>query len=154
MIDRMLRSGLVVVLLVVAGCASPESPQAKLDAFLAKAVAAAEARDTSEIMDLVAEDYQDAQGRGRDEMRRYLMGMFLRYGSVHVDLETIDIPQLTDLGGEVELSLGLAGQRGDNNPLWSLGARRHLLRLELVAEAKDAPFQLLRASWRPGEDRD
>ncbi len=154
MIQGILRSGLCVALLAVAACAGPESPQAKLDAFLAKAVAAAEARDTSEIMGLVAEDYQDAQGRGRDEMRRYLMGMFLRYGSVHVDLETVDIPQLTDLSGQVELSLGLAGQRGDNNPLWSLGARRHLLRLEVVAEGKDAPFQLLRASWRPAEVRD
>jgi hypothetical protein len=154
LITGIVRSGLCVVLLALASCASPDSPQAKLDAFLAQAVAAAEDRDTSEIMDLVAEDYQDAQGRGQDDIRRYLMGMFLRYGSVHVDLETVDIPQLTDLGGEVELSLGLAGQRGDNNPLWSLGARRTLLRLELIAEGKDAPFQVLRASWRPGEDRD
>lgn len=143
-----------MVFLALASCASPDSPQAKLDAFLGKAVAAAEDRDTSEIMDLVADDYQDAQGRGRDDLRRYIMGMFLRYGSVHVDLETVDIPQLTALGGEVELSLGLAGQRGDNNPLWSLGARRYLLRLELVAEEKDAPFRLLRASWRTEEDRD
>ena len=154
MIKAMLRSGLCLTLLLVAACAGPESPQAKLDAFLAKAVAAAEARDTSEIMDLVADDYQDAQGRGRDDMRRYLMGMFLRYGSIQVDLETVDIPQLTDLGGEVELSLGLAGQRGDSNPLWSLGARRHRLRLELIAEGKDAPFQLLRASWKSDQARD
>lgn len=150
----MLQSGLFVALLALASCASPESPQAKLDAFLAQAVAAAEDRDTSELMDLVAEDYQDAQGRGRDDLRRYLMGMFLRYGSVHVDLETVAIPQLTDRGGELELSVGLAGQRGDNNPLWSLGARRHLLRLELVAQGRDAPFRLLRASWRPEEGRD
>lgn len=154
MIGAVLRPGLCLALLVLAACASPESPQAKLDAFLAQAVAAAEDRDTSEIMDLVADDYQDAQGRGREDLRRYLMGMFLRYGSVHVDLETVDIPQLTELGGEVELSLGLAGQRGDNNPLWSLGARRHLLRLELIAEGKDAPFRLLRASWRPEEGGD
>lgn len=147
-------AGAAVLLLVVAACGSPESPQAKLDAFLASGVAAAEARDTSEIMDLVAEDYRDGQGRGRDEIRRYITGMFLRYGSIHVDLKTVAVPQLTELGGEVELSLGLAGERGDNNPLWSLGARRHLLRLELVAEGKDAPFQLLRASWRPEEDRE
>lgn len=124
-------AGLVSLLMLVGGCTSPGSPQARLEAFLAQAVAAAEARDTGEFMDLIVTDYRDAEGHDRDMLRDYLRGLFLRYGSIHADVRILQAQQLNETGGEVELSLGLAGQRGDNNPLWSLGAQRYRLRLEL-----------------------
>jgi hypothetical protein len=147
-------AGLVSLVMLVAGCTSPGSPQARLESFLGQAVAAAEARDTGEFMDLIATDYHDAEGHDRDMLRDYLRGLFLRYGSIHADVQVLEAGRLNETGGEVELSLGLAGQRGDNNPLWSLGAQRYRLRLELVAEGPSGAFRLLRASWGPEQDRE
>lgn len=140
--------GLVALLMLVWGCTSPDSPQARLETFLTQAVAAAEARDTGEFMELIATDYRDAQGHDRDMLRDYLRGLFLRYGSIHADVRVLEAGQFNETGGEVELSVGLAGQRADNNPLWSLGAQRYRIRLELVADGPSGAFRLLRANWQ------
>ena len=145
-------AGLVSLLILVGGCGSPGSPEARLDAFLDQAVVAAEARDTGEFMDLIATDYLDAEGHDRDMLRDYLRGLFLRYGSIHADVKVLQTRELNETGGEVDLSVGLAGQRGDNNPLWSLGAQRYRLRLELVADGPSGAFRLLRANWAPEQE--
>lgn len=139
---------LVLALLgLLSACGAPDDPRVRLDRYLAQAQAAAEARDTGDLMELVAADYRDAEGRDRQALRGYVRGMFLRYGSVHVDLQVLDAAGLGDRGGEVLLWVGLAGQRGDNNPLWRLGADRYRVRLELVNDKPGEPFHLLRARW-------
>jgi hypothetical protein len=137
---------------LVVACAGRDSPQARLDTFLAQAVAAAQERDTGDLMELVAEDYQDAQGRDKGQLRNYVRGLFLRFGSIHLDSRIVEIRQLEESNADIELSLGMAGPRGDANPLWTLGARRYRVRLELVAEGPSGPFRLLRASWQPEQD--
>jgi hypothetical protein len=138
--------------LLLAACSNVESPQARLDAFLEQAVSAAEERDTGEVMALVAEDYLDAQGRDRDRLRDYVRGMFLRFGSVHLDVQIVEVRQLGAASAEIDLSVGVAGERADNNPLWAMGAYRYSARLELVSDGPAHPFRLLRASWRPEKD--
>jgi hypothetical protein len=137
---------------LVAACAGQDSPQARLDTFLAQAVAAAQERDTGDLMELVAEDYQDAQGRDKGQLHNYVRGLFLRFGSIHLDSRIVEIRQLEESNADIELSLGMAGPRGDSNPLWTLGARRYRVRLELVADGLSEPFRLLRASWQPEQD--
>jgi hypothetical protein len=135
-----------MVCLALSGCMDADTPQARLEQLLAQAVLAAEQRDTGAFMDLVAEDYSDARGQDRAQLRNYLRGLFLRFGTIHVDYQLLDATGLTDTGGEVRLELRFSGPGGDRNPLWAMGAQAYPLRLDLVA-SPGGPYQVLRASW-------
>ena len=52
------------VVLLLAACGSPQSPEAQVRAVIAAGEAAAEARDLSGILENVAPDFRDAQAAG------------------------------------------------------------------------------------------
>ena len=62
--------------------------------LIARAEEAAEARDTSDVLALVADDYADAQGRGRDELRNALAAYFAMHPKLEiiVSVESIEFP--------------------------------------------------------------
>ena len=84
---------LILATLLVA-CAERSSDEQQVRELIASAEQAAEARDTSDVLALVADDYADAQGRNRDELRGTLTAFFAMHPKLEliVDIESIEFP--------------------------------------------------------------
>jgi hypothetical protein len=75
----------VLAVLLTAGCGGePESPEAQVRALVARAVAAAEARDVGALRAMVSDRYSDPDGRDKRAVEAILRLHFLRNQSVHL----------------------------------------------------------------------
>jgi hypothetical protein len=142
-------SGRVLALgavLLLAGCGSPQSPEAQVRAVIAAGEAAAEARDLSGILEHVAPDFRDAQGGGREELQRYLRGYLVTHPSVHLltRIDGIEFPY-RDLA-RVELTVGTLGTGTTEAAGFDLAADVHEVVLELQLE--DDEWRVVRAAWQ------
>jgi ketosteroid isomerase-like protein len=75
-------------------CAARSSDEELVRAVIDDMETAAEARDASDVLDLVADDYQDAQGFDRAQLRNFLRGYFLAHPKIEllVNIESLDFP--------------------------------------------------------------
>ena len=76
-------------IIFLAACGTRGSDDEQVRALLATAEAAVEARDASDVLDLVAGDYSDAQGFDRAMLQNYLRGYFLANPRIEL-LVTVD----------------------------------------------------------------
>ena len=83
-------TALVTVVLLVA-CSARSSDEEQLRMLIASAEAAAEARDASDVLALVADDYQDASGFDKTQLRNFLRGYFLAHPKLEI---VVNISQL------------------------------------------------------------
>jgi hypothetical protein len=139
-------AALVMAGLAVA-CGPRETPEAEVRAVIAAGETAAEARDLSALMDLVADGFQDGQGGGREDLGRYLRGYFIAHQSVHLltRIESVELPY-RDMA-RVVLTVGTLGRQVADAELFALAADVHEVELELQLEGGD--WRVTRASWRP-----
>lgn len=84
---------LTLATLLVA-CAERSSDEQLVRELIASAEKAAEARDTSDVLALVADDYEDALGRDRTRLRGALAAFFAMHPKLEllVDIESIEFP--------------------------------------------------------------
>jgi len=84
---------LTLATLLVA-CAERSSDEQQVRELIANAEQAAEARDTSDVLALVADDYADAQGRDRTRLRGALAAFFAMHPKLEllVDIESVEFP--------------------------------------------------------------
>ena len=77
-------------------CSRPSDPEQAVRAVLVAAEKAAETRDVSAAMELVSEDYRDAEGRDPAQLRQYLRGYFALNPRVEliVHEESIEFPEV------------------------------------------------------------
>jgi hypothetical protein len=75
-------------------CGARSSDEEKVRALFASAEAAAEARDASDVLDLVADDYEDANGFDKTQLQNFLRGYFLANPKIEllVNVERLDFP--------------------------------------------------------------
>jgi hypothetical protein len=66
-------------------CSSSTSDEQRVRDLIASAEAAAESRDVGDVLDLVGDDYADAQGNTRDSLRAFLRVFF----AAHPKLELV-----------------------------------------------------------------
>lgn len=135
-------SAVLILATVLAACGTRSSDEQQVRELIASAEAAAEARDTSDVLALVADDYADAQGRTRDELRGALAGYFALHPKLEliVDIERLEFPadglaqaQVTvrgldlarfDAGDSIELAVELRR----NNGAWRVNRADRLRR--------------------------
>ena len=79
---------------LLAACASRSSDEELVRALIDNMETAAEARDASDVLDLVADDYEDAQGFDRAQLRNFLRGYFLAHPKIEllVNIESLEFP--------------------------------------------------------------
>jgi hypothetical protein len=139
----MIRLAIVVIAMGATGCGGGD-PQTELEAFVASAEAAAEARDTGFFRRHVSERYRDARGRDRDAVIGAVRAFFLTNARVEV---AVRIAHLT-LGGEdaaeLTLDVGMVSQRGAS---LSDGIDGELERVELELVREDGEWQVIGSSW-------
>jgi hypothetical protein len=104
-------------------------------------------RDLGALMELVARDYRDPDGNGREELRNYLRGYLLLHPTVRVStrIEHIEFPY-EDMA-RVRLQVATMGQGGGGSPVLGISADLQQVELEIVRE--DGDWRVRRAEHSP-----
>ena len=87
----------------------PDSPEARVEAFVSAAVEAAEMRSLDFFKEHVAESYTDDHGLSKKELLRMLAGYYFRNQSIHVVSKITDLSIADDGYAEVVIFAALAG---------------------------------------------
>lgn len=82
---RLLRlSALLLGAILLAGCGEPEPPEKRVRQFVDTFETLAEAREWTEMVELIDGDYQDPRGNDKLKAAGILRAFFLRNKSVHI----------------------------------------------------------------------
>lgn len=102
-----------------------------------KAESAAEARDASELRNLVADDYGDTADRNAADVRNFLHAWLVAHPSVNL-LTRIDSIELegTELA-RVRVTIGMLGREAAGESDWDLAADIERLDLRLARDGGD-----------------
>jgi hypothetical protein len=84
---------LFVAVIFLAGCGNRSSDDEQVRALIAAVEEAAEARDSSDVLEHVSESYTDERG-DKAQLRHTLRGYFLAYPKIEllVDIESLEFP--------------------------------------------------------------
>jgi hypothetical protein len=84
----------LVTAILLAACAAPTSDDEKVRALVASVEAAAEERDTGDVLALVAPDYSDTQGFDKSQLQNFLRGYFLSHPKIELltHVESLEFP--------------------------------------------------------------
>ena len=134
----------IPVLLAILGLAActASSDEQQIRELLAAAESAAEARDTSAVMDLIDPDYADAQGMDKAQLQQYLRGYFLLHPKIELMTRIDQVELETATRARVQLGLVMVGQKGAAGDT-SLTGDTETLQLEL--RRRDGEWRVARA---------
>ena len=136
---------LLVSALAVASCGGDTSPEEQVRAVVAEAEAAAEARDASALLGLIADDYRDGRGNGAEEIRRYVRGYLIAHQSVHllVRIEEVEL-QATDVA-HLRATVAMVGREAERTAAWDLAA--DVQEFDVTLAREDGEWRVTRADW-------
>lgn len=134
------------MLVLVAGCGSGTSPEDEVRAVIGAAEDAAEARDASALIELVAPDYRDPRGNGAEEIRRYVRGYLLAHQSIRLLTRIDEIRFPADDLARVRATVGMVGRDAEAVGAWDLAADLYEFDVTLAREGGD--WRVIRADWR------
>ena len=140
-----MRKALVAAACLLVACGSRTTPEDEIRALINAAETAAEARDAASLRELIADDYRDADGRGAEDMRRYLHGYLIAHQSIHlmtrIDAIEIEGPEVA----RAQVTVGMLGR--DSASDWDLAA--DIQRLDLRLAREDGEWRVMRARSQP-----
>jgi ketosteroid isomerase-like protein len=142
---RVVRLAAAVLCAAAAACGSPPSAEDEIRATFEAAERAAEARDTGAVLDLVAPDFSDAQGRDRDELRQLVRGWFVLHPSVALVTRVESLELESPEHARASLTVGLLGQRGQPE---ALDYAADLQTIDVVLRRDGGEWRIVRAEWR------
>jgi hypothetical protein len=84
----------LVLPMALSACAERSSDEQQVRELFASAEQAAEARDASDVLELVADGYGDERGFDKTQLQTFLRGYFLANPRVEVlvDIENLELP--------------------------------------------------------------
>lgn len=84
----------VIAATLLAACSVKSSDEDQLRALIDQVEAAAEARDASDVLEHVADDYSDSSGLDKRELQNFLRGYFLSHPKLEllVNIESLEFP--------------------------------------------------------------
>lgn len=126
---------------LVAGC-SREPPEQALRDTIAGMQAAAEARDSSALVDTFSEDFIGPEGMDRDQFRRYLAVIWLRNREVGVNLGPLEV-ELIGERATVRFTAAATGGEG-----W-LPDRAQVYQVRTGWRIEGGEWRLISADWEP-----
>jgi len=139
------RNTLIAAACLFAACGSRPAPEDEIRALIESAETAAEARDAGALRELIADDYRDAEGRGADDMRRYLHGYLIAHQSIHlmtrIDAIEIEGPEVA----RAQVTVGMLGRESASD--WDLAA--DVQRIDLRLAREDGEWRVTRARSQP-----
>jgi hypothetical protein len=83
-----------IATILLCACGAKSSDEAQVRALVDGAEVAAEARDTSDVLEHIADDYADARGFGKAQLQNFLRGYFLAHPGLElvVNIESLEFP--------------------------------------------------------------
>ncbi len=139
----------MVALALVAGCVERSAPEEELRALVDQAEADAEDRDAPALRELVADDYQDPDGRDADAMRGFLHGYLVMHPSLNL-ITRIDSIELEGTEqAQVAVTVGMLGRTAGDDAGWDLAVDVYRLDL-LLAREDGGDWRVIRAGLRDG----
>ena len=146
-----------VVLLVMLGllqaCSNNEmTPEDQIRQYIEAGVAAAEARNSGDLADLIHDSYQDQRGYDRNKLEQLVKIYFLRHKNIYLFTKINKIDLFSPDKALVTMHVAMAGNRiSDASVLTSLRARVYKFELSLL---RDDSWLLQEARWKPAAIRD
>jgi len=147
------RSTFAVILLLLAGCGEPDSPENRIRQLIADGEAAVEARSVGDVRNLVSENYLDGKKRTRRDLTRLLAGYFLRNKSIHLLVQVNEILVEEPDRARAVIYVAMAGRPlGDVSQLPLV--RADLYRIELELTEVEGEWRVTGGAWRKASSRD
>jgi len=147
-----MRPQLAAIVLVLTACGREPSPEDRIREVIGAAETAAEARDLSDVMELVSDRYADLRGQDKAAIRDVMRGYFLINQSIHllVTVDDIEFPG-NDLAN-THVTVGMLGRQDAGADDWALAADVYEFDVRLLNE--DDEWRLVSAEWvRAGRGR-
>jgi hypothetical protein len=87
-------SPILLATILLAACGAKSSDEQQVRALIDEVETAAEARDTSDVLEHVAETYADSGGLDKTQLRDFLRGYFLTHPKLElvVKIESLEFP--------------------------------------------------------------
>lgn len=144
---------LLLALFLLSACGPGDSPEEQVRQYVAAAEAAAETRNVGDLQELIAEQYQDDQGRTRGD----IMAVAARYLYVNKNIHVLTRIEEASFPAPDQARLAvyaaLTGQNvSDLDALLNMQA--DLYRFDLELQQTEGEWQLVRADWRPARGED
>jgi hypothetical protein len=85
---------LCVAVILLSACGARSTDEERVREVVAAMESAAESRDASDVLEHVAETYEDTQGFDRAQLTNFLRGYFLAHPKIEllVDIESLEFP--------------------------------------------------------------
>jgi hypothetical protein len=109
--SRIFSAVLALALTVFSGCTSSTAEQ-QVRAVLDAAAIAIEARDTSDTLALLADDYKDSQGYDKLQVRQYLRAYFVSHPKIELIVNVGAIEFETKNLAQVRIDAVIVGTQG------------------------------------------
>jgi hypothetical protein len=99
--------------ILLAACGARASDEEKIHAVIDAVEAAAEARDSSDVLEHIARDYSDSRGFDQAQLQNFLRGYFLANPRIEllVSVDDLEIPVPGLARARVTVTSVLAGDR-------------------------------------------
>jgi hypothetical protein len=83
-----------IATILLAACGAKSSDEAQVRALIDSVEDAAEARDASDVLEYVADDYADSSGLDKPQLQNFLRGYFLAHPKLElvVNIESLEFP--------------------------------------------------------------
>ena len=147
------RTALLALLLVLAGCTEPDSPEQRIRQLIAEGELAVEARSLADVRTLISENYLDGGKRTRRDLTRLLAGYFLRHKSIHLLVQINEILVEEPGRARAVVYVAMAGRPLDDVSQLSL-VRADLYRFELELSEVEGEWRVTGGAWRKAAGRD
>ena len=87
-------SPILLVTIFLAACGATTSDEQQVRALIDEVETAAEARDTSDVLEHVSDDFADSGGLDKTQLRNFLRGYFLAHPKLElvVNIESLEFP--------------------------------------------------------------
>jgi len=87
-------AAILLTTMLLAACGTQSSDEEQVRALVDAVETAAEARDTSDVLEHVADNYADSNGFDRAQLQNFLLGYFLAHPRVEllVNIESLEFP--------------------------------------------------------------
>jgi hypothetical protein len=139
-------TALFLLCIALAACDRGSTPEAGIRATVAAAEEAAESRDASALLALIAPDYQDGRGYNAEELGRHVRGYLIAHQSIRLLTRIDEIEILGPDLASLKATVGMLGRESGATSSWDLAGEVYEFDLRLAREGND--WRLVRASWR------
>jgi len=84
----------LTLILMLTACGARSSDEEQVRALLVDMENAAESRDASDVLEFVADDYEDSNGFDKSQLQNFLRGYFLSHPTIElmVNVEMLEFP--------------------------------------------------------------